>query len=140
MLGRIFGGRRRRLAEGAQAFEQGRLMVESVIGLPHVLAAEVLKRNFGDQVTPSSDLFRDTGRDGDWTFPRPHPEVLVRVHGDETGRVVFGLVMGEGEYGGVLAYTHWSRFVPAPEWQLELREEEAGALSADLHATLERGE
>lgn len=104
----------------------GQAGVETVLGLPHALAAPLLIRHFSGHATPSSASFAATGLNGFWTLPAPHPDVRVRVLGDATGRLVHGEVTSLGCWSGVWLRCHWSPYDERPVWCAEVRSSDAG--------------
>lgn len=125
----------RKLAEAVEAVNKSRGAIESVIGLPHILSREILRKRFGESVQPSSPEFAETGRSGSWTFPPAHRDIVARVKGDETGRLVLGLVIGKEDFNGLTIYTEWDRFKPVSEWRIELGPEQ-GELAQELYQRL----
>ncbi|MGM0413391.1 MAG: hypothetical protein ACQERG_08770 [Pseudomonadota bacterium] len=128
---RLPGARNRQIRRLARAVEQGRGAVETVLGLPHVLAKPLIERHFGTQAHPSSEEFRETGREGAWHLPAAAPEFTVRVEAGGDGRITLGRIDGHGVAAGLLVFSEWDPEQPAPVWQIRLvepRGEEAAAL------------
>lgn len=126
---------RRRVAEAADVIDKSRAAVEGLIGLPHVLSRRVIERKWVNALTPSDDNFARTGVNGEWRFPSLHPDIQAVVKSDETGRLVLGLITGKGQFNGIRVYTHWDRFSPVSQWQVEM-EEERGELTEPLYRRL----
>jgi len=129
------GGTARRVSEAADAVDKSRAAIEGVIGLPHILSRRVIERQWGNALIPSSEEFARTGVDGEWRFPSLHPDIRAVVKGDETGRLVLGLITGRRSFAGIRVYTHWDRFSPVSQWQVEM-EEERGELTEALYRRL----
>ncbi|WP_018871183.1 hypothetical protein [Thioalkalivibrio sp. ALgr3] len=124
--------RRNPLDTAARAVDRGRAGVETVLGLPHRLAVPLLQRHFGDAAVPSSEGFREHGRDGSWTLPAPAPEFSVRLDADSEGRLIHGRITGSGPYAGLIVFSDWSPDHPAAVWQIRV-EEPAGEQATALH-------
>lgn len=92
--------------------------VETVLGLPHALAAPLLERHFKGKAVPSSAGFARHGRDGYWTLPPPHPFVQVRLIGDDHGRLAEGEVRSAKLWAGVCLYTLWAPENERVVWQI----------------------
>lgn len=137
MLARVkrWLGRRDPLSSAAQAVDRGRAGIETVLGLPHRLSVPLLQRHFGDAAKPSSEAFRETGRDGYWELPAPAPEFEVRLHGDHEARLTLGTIHGRGPYQGLVVFSEWSPDHPAAVWQARV-EEPAGESARALHDVL----
>jgi len=125
----------RRVAEAADAIDTSRAAVEGLIGLPHVLSRRVIERKWGNTLRPSSEQFARTGTEGEWRFPSLHPDIQAVVRGDETGRLVLGLITGGGAFAGIRVFTHWDRFSPVSQWQVEM-DQERGELTEALYRRL----
>lgn len=118
-----------------RAVEQGRGAIESVLGLPHVLAHPLVERHFGDTATPSNEEFRETGRNGYWVLPSPHADIRIRVAAGGDGRLTEGAVSGQGPLQGLHVYTLWSPDVASPVWQIRLTPP-LGERAAELYEAL----
>lgn len=129
------GAAERRVAEAADAVDKSRAAIEGVIGLPHVLSRPIIRKKWADSLTPSDEAFARTGVNGEWRFPSLHPDIQAVIRGDETGRLVFGLITGRGPFGGIRVFTQWDRFSPVSQWQIEM-EEERGEMTEALYRRL----
>jgi hypothetical protein len=125
----------RRVAEAAEAIDQSRAAIEGLIGLPHVLSRRVIERKWVNALTPSDEQFARTGQNGEWRFPSLHPDIRAVIRGDETGRLVLGVISGEGPFSGIRVFTQWDRFSPVSQWQVEM-DEERGELTEALYRRL----
>lgn len=129
------GAAERRVAEAADAIDKSRAAIEGMIGLPHVLSRRVIERKWSNALMPSNEAFARTGVDGEWRFPSLHPDIQAVVRGDETGRLVLGLITGDSAFAGIRVFTHWDRFSPVSQWQVEM-DEERGELTEALYRRL----
>ncbi len=112
--------RQRPLRRALRGIEQGRCAIESVLGLPHVLAQPLVERHFGTLATPSDESFRETGRNGYWQLPSPHPAIELKVAAGDDGRLTEGLIRLSDDWAGLVLYTEWDPGLPEPRWQIRL--------------------
>ncbi|MGM0476138.1 MAG: hypothetical protein ACQERR_02980 [Pseudomonadota bacterium] len=103
-----------------RGIEQGRGAIESVLGLPHVLARPLVERHFGTLATPSDEAFRESGRNGFWQLPAPHPAIELKVAAGDDGRLTEGLIRLSDDWSGLVLYSEWDPGEPEPRWQIRL--------------------